>query len=64
MPSQWLLPMAAPATTHTQPCLSAPPGLVSRYSPDCEGLCGGHFYVQYYGILGLLCFIGLMIPRG
>jgi ABC-type multidrug transport system fused ATPase/permease subunit len=36
----------------------------NKYSPDCEGLCGGQFYVQYYGILGLLCFIGLMIPRG
>lgn len=25
-----------------------------KYSPDCEGLCGGQFYVQYYGILGLV----------
>lgn len=26
----------------------------NKYAADCEGLCGGLFYVQYYGILGLV----------
>jgi hypothetical protein len=36
----------------------------NRYEPDCTGLCGGMFYVRYYGILGIGCFLGFMIFRG
>ncbi|KAI8468106.1 MAG: hypothetical protein J3K34DRAFT_479395 [Monoraphidium minutum] len=36
-----------------------------KYLPGCEGrLCRGHYYVQWYAVLGLAFFCGLMIFRG
>ncbi|KAL4427322.1 hypothetical protein ABPG77_003231 [Micractinium sp. CCAP 211/92] len=37
----------------------------NKYGTKCtEEPCGPIFYVQYYGILGLLCFLTLMLFRG
>lgn len=35
-----------------------------KYAADCTGFCGPWFYVTFYAILGLACFLTLMIFRG
>lgn len=37
----------------------------NKYGSKCTSEpCGPIFYVQFYGILGLLCFLTLMVFRG